>query len=97
MGTLYTTDPLLRLIPTEGIPAGFTGLPDSEQAWRGRMYLATWVLTHNETYSWAIALSDDPDGESKAMMADIPDGNLMAGLRGAEVERRESAAEALLA
>lgn len=91
MGTAYQTDPLLRLIPTDGIPASFTILSDAEQRWRGRMFLATWVLTGHEAYSWGIALADDPDGSSKATMAGVDDGALMAGLRGAETERRQAA------
>lgn len=94
MGSIYTSDPLLRLIPTEGIPEGFLRLPDVEQMWRGRMFLASWVLSQNETYSWAMALAPDPDGESKRTMAGVTDGALLAGLRGSETERREQAEEA---
>lgn len=85
---LLDTDPVLRLIPTEGMPDSFRVMPEEEQAWRGRYFLMTWVLSHHTAYAWSIALAE-PEETGKATVAGIEDDAILAGLRGVDAEARE--------
>jgi hypothetical protein len=86
MARTIRDDSILLLIDQDRAPRSFLRASAKEQAWRGRMYLATWVLTHHEAYAWAIALANDDAGESERLIADIDDAALLAGVRGAAQE-----------
>jgi hypothetical protein len=92
MARARADDRILTYIEPEAAPASFLNAPATERAWRGRLYLATWVLTRHEAYSWAIALADDDDGDSRRVAADIDDRKLLAGLQeaGREIRARRS-------
>lgn len=52
------TDPVLALLACDdALPRNFLGLPKSEPAWRGRLFLVSWVLYGSEPYAWALALA----------------------------------------
>ena len=84
MGTLYKTDPLLRLIPEEEMPGSFVGLSDAEQRWRGRLYLMMFSMSGHAPHAWFVALSREPDHtkDMKALVAATPDEKIIAALRG---------------
>jgi hypothetical protein len=65
---------LRRWLPAER-PGGFDALSPDEQAWRGRMFLATWSFTGSAAYAWAAAGVTDPVevAESRELVAAIPD------------------------
>jgi hypothetical protein len=83
MGTLYKTDPLLRLIPEEEMPGAFINATDEEQAWRGRLFLMMYSMHGNAPHAWFVALSTDPDHvrEMKPFVASIPDSDIVGALR----------------
>lgn len=70
----WTSDPLLRLLPSEP-PASFTNMPDDEQRWRGKAFLALWGMGAPEHFCWGIALQTiDPDQAGfRADIEAIPD------------------------
>lgn len=86
MGTLYRTDPVLRLIDHESMPDSFRLLPDEEQRWRGRFFLMARAVSGSTAYAWAMALADgEPHNtDAKATVDGIPDDRLLAGMRAAE-------------
>lgn len=88
---LLDTDPVLRLIPAEGMPDTFRAMPEEEQKWRGRYFLMTWVLSRHTAYAWSIALAE-PEESGKATVAGIEDEAILAGLRGSEAEAQETVA-----
>lgn len=90
MGTLYQTDPILRLIQTDGIPAAFVAMDDDEQRWRGRYFLMSWWASHDVAYSWTIALAE-PESEGKPFVATVDDEQILAAMRGYDAEMRETA------
>jgi hypothetical protein len=53
-------DPMLALLPAER-PWAFDLLPFEEQKWRARVFLAVWIQTDGMMFSWAQALTKDPD------------------------------------
>lgn len=57
MPVAIAEDPMLRYLPDP--PNTFRVLDPAEQSFRGRIYLMTWVLSHDEAYSWDAALTTD--------------------------------------
>lgn len=91
MGTLYQTDPMLRLIPADEMPAAFVSLPDKEQRWRGRLFLMTYSMHGHLAHAWFVALADDEvhTREMKALVKSTPDDRIMAALRGLARSQKE--------
>lgn len=75
----YLRDPVLRLLPDEP-PRAFLLLPYDEQRWRGRFFLVTWILQRDEQYAWALALAEDPDGESRRAISTVSDQQIVDDL-----------------
>jgi hypothetical protein len=50
-------------------------MPEFEQKWRLRLFLATWAIGASENLSWATALNEDPahSGESATTLTEISD------------------------
>ena len=93
MGTLYKTDPLLRLIPKEGFPLTFYTLPNEEQQWRGRVYLMMYSLTGHASHAWWLAMNTDPDSvrDLKELVRTTPDTVITGELRRLAREQQEAA------
>lgn len=90
MGTLYQTDPILRLIPEDGMPDSFKLMSDDEQRWRGRYFLLSYWATHHTAYAWALALAE-PAETGRTVVAGIQDEQILAAMRGMDAELREEA------
>ena len=77
-------DPILALLPDDDdLPFSFRRLAPEEQAWRGRLFLMTWVISGHEAFSWSTALGDfEPHNtESRALVASVSDERLIEELR----------------
>jgi hypothetical protein len=76
-------DPFLAQIPDPQL-SGFDRLPLSEQKWRARIYVATYLLTGSAPFSWAIAMDTDPAQVAmmKAFLAETDDERILAGPSG---------------
>ena len=80
-------DPLIHRIPGEW-PQAFLRLPWSEQRWRGRLYLVTYVLVSGarsgglSAYAWSVAMNQDPRvcAENRAFVEDLGDDVIVEGL-----------------
>lgn len=89
MGTAYLSDPVLLALDAEQIPTAFIVLPDAEQRWRGRLFMALYWLTHHPAFSWAHALitSEPEQSEWRKMVTDADDDDLiLARFRAANAE-----------
>lgn len=76
-------DPVLRLIPEEGMPDAFLRLPPDEQARRGRLWITLFGMGYEPIYAWWFALSDESDiGEAFAKIAEVPDDHFPAMMQG---------------
>jgi len=75
-------DPMLALLPPEP-PWVFQSLPREEQAWRGRLFLISYVMTDHAAFSWAFALNNEPVhvAEGKQVVAGTTDEVIVQGLR----------------
>lgn len=84
MTPTYLADPVLRMLPPEP-PTTFLRLSPREQAWRGRLFLMTWIVSGDQPFSWSAALADDEphNSESRALVASVPDERLLAELQAA--------------
>jgi hypothetical protein len=75
---------VLRLIEPSELVASFVELPDEEQAWRGRLFLAMLWLTHDIPMSWWYALADEASlpSDYRAMMTAFPDELIVTRVHG---------------
>ena len=70
----YTDDPVLRLLPEP--PASFLVLPDEEQRWRGRLFIAMYGAGYPIDYAWWFVLwTNNAEWEAwaKDFVSQIPD------------------------
>ena len=80
-------DALLRRIPGER-PAMFDRLAPGEKAWRGRVFLVTYILCDGPSsgartaFAWSVALSQDENAcsDNRALIAEIGDDAIVEGL-----------------
>jgi hypothetical protein len=88
VGSAYRSDPVLRLIEPDELLPGFLALPDAEQCWRGRLYLAALWSTHHVPFAWWIALCADEDATHgyRALIEATPDALLVARTRALRAE-----------
>jgi hypothetical protein len=81
------SDTLIHRIPGEW-PRAFMRLPWSEQRWRGRAFLVTYILTGGDgsggriAFAWSVALNADPEvaAANRAAIEEIPDDAIAEGL-----------------
>ena len=88
MNEQFRNDPVLWLLPDD-VPAAFLRLSPDEQAWRGRMFLMTWILAGQHIqYAWWAAMNDDPlrPGVEKAAVLQADDRLIIEGVRIAKEE-----------
>lgn len=60
-------DPFTERVPDPQL-GGFSALPELEQRWRARVYVAVYVWSGSAPFSWHLAMNRDP-GEVVAMRA----------------------------
>jgi hypothetical protein len=89
MGDAWQTDPILKTtLDVDAIPAAFLALPDDEQMWRGRLFLAVYWMSHSMAYSWSAALTNTEPylSDWRAIILDAPDELLVTRFRAAQAE-----------
>jgi hypothetical protein len=79
----------LALLPAE-VPLAFSRLLAEERAWRGPLFLMTWILSGHVAYSWWAALSEEPwfVRSMQQAVAETPDERLIEAFHVAWDERR---------
>jgi hypothetical protein len=87
VGDAYLTDPVLRFIDPEGMPASFVALPNDEQIWRGRLFMAVWWLVRFEPLAWTMALEDEDGTDRRQWMLGTPDEVFISRWRAAQAEK----------
>lgn len=88
VGTAFTSDPVLKAIDPEIMPLAYQRLPDDEQMWRGRLFMAIYWMSHDLPYSWSGAMVTDPEflGDWRTIIEQTPDELLLARYRAAGAE-----------
>jgi hypothetical protein len=88
MGSAVWTDPVLQLIRADELPEIFLLLPDDEQRWRGRLFLAVLWASHSVAFSWWTAFGDDAETttELRPIMEETPDELFIARAHGLRAE-----------
>jgi len=78
---------MLLMLPTT-LRLRFQELTVGEQAWRARVFLATWLLSANEMFSWSVAMGCT-EADMRSAVKAINDQQLVAAVISARSQRRD--------